>query len=131
MNVGNSRPEQPALGTTRFTVQFMEGSRFQGSLISPDPGCWITNGTDTDFTFGAVYTGDQGEETNADGSKRVCIRQSKVVFSSFNFDLVGNFPREGDMKARFHKAIDGEIMKQLYPSLGASVGRCQLWREMP
>jgi hypothetical protein len=131
LKVGNSRPEQPALGTTRFTVEFMEGSRFQGSLITPDPGCWLTEGTDIDFTFGAVYTGDQGEETDADGAKRQCIRQSKTVFSSFNFDLVGNWVHEGKMKARLHETIDSEIIKQLYPELGTNTGRCQQWRELP
>ena len=126
--IGNSRPEQPALGTNRFRIQFLNGSRFQGSLITPDPGCWIKDGTDIDFTFGAVYTGDQGEETAADGSTRVCIRQSKVDYSSFNFDLVGNAVHEGNMKARLHAAIDSTILTKLYPS---SVGRCQNWREMP
>lgn len=108
----------------------MNGSRLQGSLISPDPGCLINDGTDIDFTFGAVYTGDEGVET-AGGSMRPCIRQSKMDYSSFNFDLVGNFIHEGNMKARLHETIDSEIVKALYPSLGSNGGRCQLWREMP
>ena len=129
-SVTNSRPEQPNLGSNRFRLQFMNGSRVQGSLITPDPGCVISDGTDIDFTFGAVYTGDEGVET-VGGVSRPCIRQSKVDYSSFNFDLVGNFVHEGNMKARFHSTIDGTIVGRLYPSLASSTGRCQNWRVMP
>lgn len=119
-------------GATRLSLQFMNGSRFQGSLISPDPGCWIKDGTDFDFTFGLVYTGDQGVET-ADGSMRPCIVQSKVAYSSFNFDLVGNFIHEGKIKAMLHETFDSQVINQLFASGGGQsiVGRCQRWREMP
>lgn len=119
-------------GANRFNVQFMNGSRFQGSMITPDPGCVITQGTDIDFTFGLVYTGDQGVET-ADGSMRPCIVQSKVVYSSFNFDLVGNFVHEGRIKNLLHETLDSQIINQLFATGGGQsmIGRCQRWREMP
>jgi hypothetical protein len=113
-------------------MQFMNGSRFQGSLISPDPGCWISDGTDIDFTFGVVYTGDLGVET-ADGSNRPCIVQSKTVYSSFNFDLVGNAIHEGFVKARMHEIFDSEVINQLFAPAGGPMGfgRCVRWRVMP
>lgn len=129
--IDNSRPAQPALGANRYTVAFRDGSRFQGSMITPDPGCWITDGTDIDFTFGAVYTGDQGEETDPDGTRRDCIRQSRMVFSSFNFDLAGNFIHEGAMKTKLHETVDVEIIKQLGSTTVSNSGRCRNWREMP
>lgn len=129
--IENSRPAEPALGTNRYTVAFREGSRFQGSMIVLDPTCSIQDGTDIDFTFGAVYTGDQGEEMDPDGKRRDCIRQSRMVFSSFNFDLVGNFIHEGAMKKKLHETVDGEIIKQLGATTVSNAGRCLNWREMP
>lgn len=119
-------------GATRFNIQFMNGSRFQGSMISPDPACAISNGTDIDFTFGLVYTGDQGTET-VNGATSPCITQSKVVYSSFNFDLVGNFIHEGAMKDRMHTTLDTQVINQLFvPSGGTPLaGRCMRWRQMP
>jgi hypothetical protein len=110
----------------------MNGSRFQGSLVTPDPGCWISDGTDADFTFGVVYTGDQGVET-ADGSMSPCIVQSKAVYSSFNFDLGLMAPHEGFVKARLHELFDREVINQIYVSPGSPPlkGRCERWREMP
>jgi hypothetical protein len=123
----NSRPDQPEYGTTRITLQFEQGSRFQGSLITPDPGCWISDGTDIDFTFGAVWIGDLGEET-VDGAPQACVVQSKMEFTSFNFDLVGNAIHEGFMKNKLHESIDDVVMDQLYKK---KPGRCVRWRLMP
>jgi hypothetical protein len=119
-------------GGTRINVQFVNGSRFQGSLITPDPPCFVTQGTDIDFTFGLLYTGDQGQETATDGSGRMlaCIVQSKTVYSSFNFDLVGNFIHEGRLKETMHATLDNEVISQVWGG-GGSLGRCRRWREMP
>ena len=107
----------------------MNGSRFQGTLITPDPGCVIKDGTDADFTFGVVYTGDQGEEK--DGSP--CIVQSKTDYSSFNFDLLGMAPHEGNVKARLHEVFDKEVINRIFGTPGSTpiAGRCQRWRQMP
>jgi len=116
-------------GANRFTIQLFNGSRFQGTLITPDPACLITDGTDADFTFGVVYTGDQGVESN--GSP--CMVQSKMVYSSFNFDLVGLAPHEGLLKTRLHEIFDREIINQVFVTQGRPplVGRCARWRQMP
>jgi len=99
-------------------------------MISPDPGCIISDGTDIDFTFGLLYTGDQGEEPAGDGSGRMvpCITQSKVDWSSFNFDLVGNFIHEGRMKDTMHTTLDSSIMSNVF---GRTTSRCARWRQMP
>jgi hypothetical protein len=119
-------------GATRFTVQLTNGSRFQGTLIHNDPPCNIKDGTDADFTFGVVYTADQGVET-ADGSRTPCIVQSKTVYSSFNFDLVLMAPHEGFVKARLHEVFDRELINSIFVARGGTPlpGRCQRWRVMP
>jgi cysteine-rich repeat protein len=117
-------------GANRFIVQLMNGSRVLGSLVHNDPPCNITNGTDADFTFGAVYTGDQGTETDASGNTIECIVQSKLVFSAFNFDLVLMAPHEGAIKAKLHEAFDKEIVNAIYASQGKTLaGRCARWRD--
>lgn len=118
-------------GGTRFTIQLANGSRFQGTLITPDPACVLQDGTDADFTFGVVYTGDQGVET--DGSNSPCIVQSKMVYSSFNFDLVGLAPHEALVKDELHKIFDREVINQVFVAQGSPplVGRCGRWRLMP
>jgi hypothetical protein len=129
--LGNSRPDAPDFGAPQIDVQFMTGSRFQGSLIIGDPACVTNDGTDIDFTFGGVYTGYISRPA---GSGITCISQSKMVFSSFNFDLVGNFVHEGKMKATFHKAMDEEVMKALPADLfenPSPAGRCPQWRQLP
>jgi hypothetical protein len=117
-------------GANRFVVQLMNGSRVQGTLIHNDPPCNIQDGTDIDFTFGVVYTADQGVDT--DGTTP-CIKQSKMEWSSFNFDLVGNFVHEGYMKDQMHQTFDKSIINQIYASSStpALAGRCSNWRVMP
>lgn len=130
---GNGNPavavNSTAGGANRFTIQLANGSRFQGTMVTPDPPCLIRDGTDADFTFGVVYTGDQGEEPN--GSP--CVVQSKMVYSSFNFDLVGLAPYESNVKERLHAIFDFEVINQVYGAQGRPplVGRCQRWRLMP
>jgi hypothetical protein len=120
-------------GANRFVVQLMNGSRVQGTLIHWDPPCNLQDGTDIDFTFGVVYTADQGVDTDDQGVMTPCIKQSKMEWSSFNFDLAGNVVHEGLFKELMHQTFDKEIINQIYASTSSSAmgGRCSNWRVMP
>jgi hypothetical protein len=116
-------------GATRIRVQFKDGSLLQGTLITPDPGCWIKDGTKADFTFGVVYTGDLGVETGGSGTQ--CIVQSRMDYTSFRFALSLMDPNEGTIKDLLHQTMDTNIIQAFFPTTGAPTGRCARWRVMP
>ena len=124
----------PAPGTgTRITATLADGSRVVGSLIAADPLCVLSDGTKADFSFGVTYTADLGEDAAPDGSVIPCVRQSKVVFSSFDFDLDLMNPWQSKFEEQMHLAFDKSVVNQLFGTPGGAplAGRCSVWRILP
>jgi hypothetical protein len=120
-------------GGTRFNIQFKNDTTFRGTVITPDPGCWIQDGAVMTVFFGATYTGDQGTETAPDGTTRPCIVQSKVVYSQFRFGDPIFSPWEESVKNELHLSFDRAAINQIFVTAGgpALPGRCARWRQMP
>jgi hypothetical protein len=120
-------------GGTRFDIQFQNNTTFRGTVITPDPACWINDGAVMTIFFGATYSGDQGTEPVGDGTTRACITQSNVVYSQFRFGDPVFSPWEGSVKNELHLAIDNAAINEVFiPTGGARVpGRCARWRLLP
>jgi hypothetical protein len=99
-----------------------------GNAHHADPACIIKDGTNADFPFGVVYTGDIGIET--DGSGKSCIVQSRMEYTSFKFVLSLMDPNEGLIKDQPHMKMDTKVVQSFFPTTTPS-GRCSRWRVMP
>ncbi|MEQ1572505.1 MAG: hypothetical protein ABMA64_43195, partial [Myxococcota bacterium] len=124
----------PAPGTgTRVTATLADGSRLVGSLVAADPLCLLSDGTKADFSFGLTYTADLGEDQAPDGSVIPCVRQSKTVFSSFDFDLDLMDPWRPKFEEQMHLAFDSGIVNHVFGTQGGPplAGRCAVWRILP
>jgi hypothetical protein len=81
-------------------------------------------------TLGVTYTGEVSMPPNAPP----CLRQSKAVFSQFQFGNPLNAVFEGLAKEKLHQTLDDEAIKNFSSALGLTaptMSRCSIWRQMP
>jgi hypothetical protein len=81
-------------------------------------------------TLGVTYTGEVSMPPNAPP----CLRQSKAVYSQFQFGDPLYAVFEGLAKEKLHQTLDDEAIKNFSSSLGLAVpamSRCSIWRQMP
>jgi len=81
-------------------------------------------------TLGVTYTG----EVSTPPMGPPCLRQSKVVFSQFQFGNPIYAGFEGLAKDKMHQTLDDEAIKTFASTLSLAapaVSRCSIWRPMP
>ena len=82
------------------------------------------------ITLGVTYTGEVSTPPNAPP----CLRQSKAVFSQFQFGNPIYAGFEGLAKEKMHQTLDDEAIKNFASTLGIAapaMSRCSIWRQMP
>jgi hypothetical protein len=81
-------------------------------------------------TLGVTYTG----EASIPPSGPPCIRQSKAVYSQFQFGNPIYAGFEGIAKDKMHQTLDEQAITNFAATLGLAVPstpRCSVWRQMP
>ncbi len=81
-------------------------------------------------TFGVTYTG----EASIPPSGPPCVRQSKAVYSQFQFGNPIYAGFEGIAKDKMHQTLDEQAITNFAATLGLAVPstpRCSVWRQMP
>jgi hypothetical protein len=81
-------------------------------------------------TLGVTYTGEVSMPPNAPP----CIRQSKAVYSQFQFGDPLYAVFEGLAKDKLHQTLDDQAITNFASTLGIpgpAMSRCSVWRQMP
>ena len=81
-------------------------------------------------TFGVTYTG----EVSMPPSAPPCVRQSKAVYSQFQFGDPAFAVFEGLAKGQLHQTFDDQALASFASKLGLTApatSRCGVWRQMP